>query len=79
MPTWRSRRRWSVLGVMLVVALLSATCGRSGSTGRRVIVLGFDGMDYQLTRQFMAEGKLPNLQRLAESGGFSPLTTSIPP
>ena len=36
-------------------------------------------MDYELTRRFMAEGKLPNLQRLAESGGFSPLTTSIPP
>ncbi|MCH8935330.1 MAG: alkaline phosphatase family protein [Gemmatimonadetes bacterium] len=79
MPKWRRRPRWSVLGVLLVVALSSATCGRSGSTGRRVIVLGFDGMDYELTRRFMAEGKLPNLQRLAESGGFSPLTTSIPP
>ena len=79
MPKWRRRSRWSVLGVLLVVALSSATCGRSGSTGRRVIVLGFDGMDYELTRRFMAEGKLPNLQRLAESGGFSPLTTSIPP
>ena len=79
MPKWRRRSRWSVLGVLLVVALSSATCGSSGSTGRRVIVLGFDGMDYELTRRFMAEGKLPNLQRLAESGGFSPLTTSIPP
>ena len=79
MPKWRRRSRWSVLGVLLVVALSSATCGRSASAGRRVIVLGFDGMDYELTRRFMAEGKLPNLQRLAESGGFSPLTTSIPP
>ena len=79
MPKWRRRSRWSVLGVLLMVALSNATCGRSGSTGRRVIVLGFDGMDYELTRRFMAEGKLPNLQRLAESGGFSPLTTSIPP
>ena len=79
MPKWRRRSRWSVLGVLRMVALSSATCGSSGSTGRRVIVLGFDGMDYELTRRFMAEGKLPNLQRLAESGGFSPLTTSIPP
>ena len=79
MPKWRRRSRWSVLGVLLVVALSSTTCGRSASAGRRVIVLGFDGMDYELTRRFMAEGKLPNLQRLAESGGFSPLTTSIPP
>ena len=79
MPKWRRRPRWSVLGGLFVVALSSVTCGRSASTGRRVIVLGFDGMDYQLTLRFMAEGKLPNLQRLAESGGFSPLTTSIPP
>ena len=79
MPKWRRRPRRSVLGVLLVVALSNATCGRSASAGRRVIVLGFDGMDYELTRRFMAEGKLPNLQRLAESGGFSPLTTSIPP
>ena len=79
MLKWRKRSRWSVLGMLLAIAMSSATCGRSGSTSRRVIVLGFDGMDYDLTRQFMAEGKLPNLQRLAESGGFSPLTTSIPP
>ncbi len=79
MPKWRRRRRWSVLGVLLVVALSSATCGRSASGGRRVIVLGFDGMDYGLTRRLMSEGKLPHLQRLAESGGFSALGTSIPP
>ncbi len=67
-----------LLGTLAFVTW-SAGCSRSPANVRRVIVLGFDGMDYELTRQWMSEGKLPNLQRLAESGGFSSLTTSIPP
>ncbi len=45
---------------------------------KRVIVIGFDGMDPLLCRQFMAEGKLPNLSRLANQGTFKPLATTTP-
>jgi predicted AlkP superfamily phosphohydrolase/phosphomutase len=79
MPKWREPVVLRMLAVILAAAMATAGCNRDQPGGRRVIVLGFDGMDYQLTQRFMAEGKLPNLQRLAESGGFSPLTTSIPP
>ncbi len=78
MPTRPRSTAWLLLGA-LAVATWSAGCSRSPANVRRVIVLGFDGMDYELTRQWMSEGKLPNMQRLAESGGFSPLGTSIPP
>jgi len=44
-----------------------------------MIVLGIDGMDYELTRRLLDEGRLPNLARLAAAGGFQPLGTSIPP
>lgn len=44
----------------------------------KVILLGFDGADATLTRQFMDEGVLPNLKALAERGSFSPLGTSNP-
>ena len=44
-----------------------------------MIVLGIDGMDPQLLREFMSEGILPNLARLAREGSFIPLGTSIPP
>ena len=44
-----------------------------------MIVLGLDGMDYELTTRLMAEGRLPGLSRLQEMGGFSALGTSIPP
>jgi predicted AlkP superfamily phosphohydrolase/phosphomutase len=46
---------------------------------QRLIILGIDGMDPQLLRQFMREGKMPNFTKLAALGDFRELTTSIPP
>ncbi len=45
---------------------------------RRVIVLGFDGLDPEHCREYMAAGRLPNLERLSQRGTFSPLTTTTP-
>ncbi len=71
-------RVWGVLALIALVA--AAGCGGNApAIEKRVIVLGFDGMDYGLTERLMAEGKLPNLARLAREGRFSPLQTSIPP
>jgi predicted AlkP superfamily phosphohydrolase/phosphomutase len=36
-------------------------------------------MDYTLAKEMMAAGRLPNLARLAASGSFAPLGTSVPP
>ena len=36
----------------------------------RTIVLGFDGMDPELTEQWMADGTLPNFARLGREGHF---------
>jgi predicted AlkP superfamily phosphohydrolase/phosphomutase len=51
----------------------------SRSAGKKVIVLGIDGMDPRLSESMMQEGLLPNLARLRATGGFSDLGTSIPP
>jgi predicted AlkP superfamily phosphohydrolase/phosphomutase len=45
---------------------------------RRIIFLGLDGLDPRLTERYMAEGKLPNLQRLKEQGSFHCLRTTFP-
>jgi predicted AlkP superfamily phosphohydrolase/phosphomutase len=45
----------------------------------RVILLGFDGMDFDLTRELMDKGQLPNLKSIADKGGFSPLLSVFPP
>ena len=46
---------------------------------KRAIILGFDGMDPELTERFIAEGKLPNLAKLRERGTFRKLQTTFPP
>ncbi|MEE2776352.1 MAG: alkaline phosphatase family protein [Acidobacteriota bacterium] len=68
--------------LFIVAASLAATlgCGGDGSPPeKRVIVLGFDGMDYGLTRQLIDEGRLPNFARLEREGFFAPLETAVPP
>ncbi len=48
-------------------------------TDRRIVVLGFDGMDYVLTRRMMKRGDLPHFAELAKEGVFLPLQTTMPP
>jgi predicted AlkP superfamily phosphohydrolase/phosphomutase len=49
------------------------------SLGKKVVVIGIDGMDPRLCEAMMKAGQLPHLARLRDAGGFSPLGTSIPP
>lgn len=51
----------------------------TGLAEKKMIVIGFDGMDPKILKNLMAEGKLPNFKKLSESGGFKELATSIPP
>jgi predicted AlkP superfamily phosphohydrolase/phosphomutase len=51
----------------------------SRSLGKKVIVIGVDGMDPRLSESMMKAGLLPNLEKLRASGGFSSLGTSTPP
>ena len=69
-----------LLAVVLVLTLAGCADGRTHKkTGQKMIVLGFDGMDFGLTRRLIDEGKLPNLARLKQQGGFQALGTSVPP
>ncbi len=56
----------------------SSTASASG-TDKKLIVIGFDGMDPVILERLMSEDKLPNFKRLAETGGFKKLATSVPP
>lgn len=51
----------------------------SRAAGKKVIVIGIDGMDPLLSEAMMNEGQLPHLAKIRAAGGFSPLGTSIPP
>ncbi|UCC22510.1 MAG: alkaline phosphatase family protein [Planctomycetota bacterium] len=58
-----------------------AYAGKKGGAGagKKVIVIGIDGMDPGLSEKMMREGRLPNFAKLAEGGGYRTLGTSIPP
>lgn len=45
---------------------------------KRLIIVGLDGQDPQLTERFMKEGKLPNFSKLAEMGCYRRLRTTFP-
>jgi predicted AlkP superfamily phosphohydrolase/phosphomutase len=53
--------------------------GGRRETPKKILVLGFDGIDPHLAEVWMAEGKLPAFRKLASQGSFRRLGTSIPP
>lgn len=70
--------RW--ISFFTILAIIASACGvddRSYDQG--MIVIGIDGMDYALSRKLIDEGRLPNLARLEQMGGFQALGTSVPP
>ena len=68
------------LSLLVFLAIASLSCHSHTWNGdQKLIILGIDGMDPQLLKQYMAEGKMPNFSALAQKGSFRTLTTSIPP
>jgi predicted AlkP superfamily phosphohydrolase/phosphomutase len=75
-------KKLAALGALaLVDSAALVGCGRPHVTARegKVIVLGLDGLDPRRVAQMLAQGRLPNLAKLRERGGFSTLTSTIPP
>ena len=72
---------------MVAVALATvvgwgASCGKEPpprAFARRLVILGFDGVDPKLLSRWMDEGKLPKLRALAARGDFRPLGSTNPP
>ena len=56
-----------------------ASCGKRNPTpGRKVIVLGLDGLDPTMVQALIAAGRAPNFKKLAAMGSFLPLQTTMP-
>ena len=51
---------------------------RTAATGRRLILLNFDGADLEDILTLLAQGKLPAFSRLKEEGTFGRLRTLLP-
>jgi predicted AlkP superfamily phosphohydrolase/phosphomutase len=70
--------------LVLVVLCLGAAAAcapraRDGAAQRKLVILGFDGMDPDLVEQWMDEGKLPHMRKIAEAGALRRLETTPSP
>ncbi len=73
----------SILGGLLTALLwplraLRNALKRPRGAVKKLIFLGFDGLDPGVAERMMAEGKLPNFERLRKMGGYSRLRTTFP-
>ncbi|HUF22694.1 MAG TPA: alkaline phosphatase family protein [Vicinamibacterales bacterium] len=74
-------------GVLLLMLAAAAAAGvtacrsqpRAVVTGPKLVILGFDGMDPDLVRRYIGEGRMPNIAALAAEGGLVDLATSHSP
>ncbi len=64
--------------LIALCGLLALAAGPLTAQEPKLIILGFDGADADLSRQWMDEGKLPNLAKLRTEGTFAPLRSTIP-
>jgi len=46
---------------------------------KRILVLGLDGVDWELLGNWISKGYLPNFKKLLKEGSFGPLESTIPP
>jgi predicted AlkP superfamily phosphohydrolase/phosphomutase len=72
----------STVVVACVLAVGASSCQRAAPKqhySQKLVILGFDGMEPELAARWMAEGRLPNLSKLAAEGGFYRLETSHSP
>ncbi|MCX6645243.1 MAG: alkaline phosphatase family protein, partial [bacterium] len=78
---WHLNALVLTFGIILFscVFILSVKVGPVNADTNRLIMLGFDGMDYKLVSQYMDEGYLPNLTKLRDSNTFSRLWSTYPP
>jgi predicted AlkP superfamily phosphohydrolase/phosphomutase len=68
----------AVLSALLPVLLAPAPSSAAAPEPRRIVILGFDGVDAHIVEGMLARGQLPNLAALKVRGGYSPLTPTVP-
>jgi predicted AlkP superfamily phosphohydrolase/phosphomutase len=64
-----------------LAATLAAPCAATAQTTpkRRVIILGFDGVEPTIVDAMLSAGELPNLAKLRDSGCYDRLGSACPP
>ncbi|TKJ41608.1 hypothetical protein CEE37_03315 [candidate division LCP-89 bacterium B3_LCP] len=81
MPVYYKTVRW-VSVFFVLISVLFTSCQTEQPyvpKDQKLIILGFDGVDPGWMMKWMNEGKLPNLQKLKQTGYYHELGSTIPP
>jgi predicted AlkP superfamily phosphohydrolase/phosphomutase len=68
-----------VIVIIVLIIILRPANKMSNAKYKKVLLIGIDGMDPEISEKLMSEGKLPNFKKLADDGTFINLNTSYPP
>lgn len=82
----RRKKFWIIIIIIIIILAICCTIivivindARSDKMDtKKVIILGIDAMDPEITQKLMSEGKLPFFSALNENGSFSALATTNP-
>jgi predicted AlkP superfamily phosphohydrolase/phosphomutase len=75
-------QRWSVVVLALLFLLGTLSFGQNQSTTKpkpRVVVLSVNGMELDVVRPLLLEGKMPNLSSMTKKGAYGKLRTVSAP
>lgn len=78
-----SRRKFlktaAIVGASSLTTVNAFSLFKKNLNNKKCLVVGIDGMDIKLTKQFMDKGLLPNFQKLASMGSMTTVRTTFPP
>ncbi len=78
---FKRHKKIFVSGFIVVLGLITAGVIMKKSASEfkdKIIILGFDGLSPDIMESMMAEGKLPNFERLKKAGSYRRLATTNP-
>lgn len=72
------RRFFFILLALAVILIVGGILMQKNHPQTKVIILGIDAMDPEITEQLMRQGRLPHLAALKEKGAYQRLETTMP-
>ena len=64
--------------ILTLIAIGANMSKRASPLGKKIIILGFDGLSPKIIEPMMEQGRLPNFSRLKERGAYRHLSTTNP-
>ncbi|MEH7886322.1 alkaline phosphatase family protein [Bacillus sp. JJ1609] len=71
-----------ILTALIIMTLLLSNTSESSALAKsnhQVILISFDGMRNDLTRRYMKDGKLPNIEKVVKKGAMAKYATTVSP